>query len=267
MRRAFKSAAKKVLSSRLLISKKARVVFLFHDVSDPGAEGHSAHYSTPPAAFREQIEFLHHAFDLVPLPDLHKARGNGKPLAGISFDDGFLSVLERAHPLLRSLRIPYTVFLNRAAAQDNRLHYSDRYPGLNRAWRGKVYLDEEDVRQMSREGVAFGSHTLSHPTLSEIGDAEARHEIAGNKAWLDHLLRQKTSAFAVPYGKTNHFLPRDVKLCREAGHTHIYTTIPGFFLPGEVKPAQHLIPRIPVVAERPESIIFSLNVAHIRRIL
>lgn len=267
MKKAVKSVARKVLSSKLLIPKKARVIFVWHDVSEKSSEGHSPHYSTSPKVFREQIKFLSETFDLVSLKTLHDAKGNGRPMASLTFDDGFLSVLERAHPVLKSLRIPYTVFLNKRAAQENFLPYSDRYPGLKKHWAERIYLNEEEIRQMSEDEVLFGSHTVSHVTLSEVDAKTSRTEIQQNKEWLDHLLLQETKAFAFPYGKSNHFLPRDVEICREVGHTHLYSNIPGFFLPGEIKPGHDLVPRVALVNETPESIIFSLNVAHIRRII
>ena len=46
----------------------------------------------------------------------------------------------------------------------------------------------EDVRRIAAEGHELGSHTLTHPRLTEIPDDEVRSEIVGGAEALDHLL-------------------------------------------------------------------------------
>lgn len=111
----------------LKVFRGRRFIFVFHDVSDPGAPQHSAHYSTSVARFAEQITLLNRLFEIVPLQRIVGDKGldPAKNHAAITFDDGFYSVLQNAHPILSQLDIPYTVFLNGAAIEHNQLWVSN----------------------------------------------------------------------------------------------------------------------------------------------
>ncbi len=63
--------------------------------------------------FERQMEYLVNHFDVVHLEDAFEAgcRRLSKPLACVTFDDGFASVHDFALPVLERLRIPATVYL------------------------------------------------------------------------------------------------------------------------------------------------------------
>lgn len=56
------------------------------------------------------------------------------------------------------------------------------------------------VRELSH-GMEIGAHTLTHRNLPPLGDAEAREEIAGSKAWLEDLLGAECAMFCYPRGR------------------------------------------------------------------
>lgn len=85
----------------------------------PDEPHHSAYYSTSIETFQAQIRLLHELFQIVPLDDLVSASEQNQNLAAIVFDDGFASVRQNADPILSTLKIPYTVFLNGAAVSDD----------------------------------------------------------------------------------------------------------------------------------------------------
>ena len=103
----------------LPLAKRHRVIFVFHDLSDPSAPHHSPMYSTPPSIFERQVAWLARRFELISLDEIidPERRADGRPLAALTFDDGFRSVREVGHPILRDRRIPYTVFLIRNAVE------------------------------------------------------------------------------------------------------------------------------------------------------
>ncbi|MBL8985990.1 MAG: polysaccharide deacetylase family protein [Gemmatimonadetes bacterium] len=49
--------------------------------------------------------------------------------------------------------------------------------------------------------LAFGAHTVSHPTLTGLTPTRRREEIAGAKAALESLLHHPVTSFAYPYGR------------------------------------------------------------------
>lgn len=65
--------------------------------------------------FRQHCELLHKAFDVVSLETamycLSGERKTKRPLAVITFDDGYLDFYEQAFPVLNKLGLPATVFL------------------------------------------------------------------------------------------------------------------------------------------------------------
>ena len=107
----------------LPLAQSYRVIFVFHDLSDPSARHHSPIYSTPPSIFERQMAWLARRFELVSLDEIidPERRSDGRPLAAVTFDDGFRSVLEIGHPILRDLGIPYTIFLIRNAVEQGQM--------------------------------------------------------------------------------------------------------------------------------------------------
>jgi peptidoglycan/xylan/chitin deacetylase (PgdA/CDA1 family) len=67
----------------------------------------------PVERFERQMEYLVRYFDVVHLEDAFAAgpRRSDRPLACVTFDDGFGSIYEFAMPTLERLRIPTTVYL------------------------------------------------------------------------------------------------------------------------------------------------------------
>jgi peptidoglycan/xylan/chitin deacetylase (PgdA/CDA1 family) len=81
----------------------------------------------------------------------------------------------------------------------------------------------ENLQQLSSDLIALGSHTLSHPRLSEVSTAEAKREIFESKAKLEMLLRRAVKSFSFPYGD---FTADLVTLCRNAGYVRVFTSTP-----------------------------------------
>jgi peptidoglycan/xylan/chitin deacetylase (PgdA/CDA1 family) len=69
----------------------------------------------PPERFAEQIEALKQVREVVPLPKLVEGmtsgRSAGKPLAAVTFDDGYHDALAEALPILERLDCPATVYV------------------------------------------------------------------------------------------------------------------------------------------------------------
>lgn len=92
-------------------------------------------------------------------------------------------------------------------------------PGLMLSW--------EEAREMSRAGIRFGSHTVSHPILSRVGRDRARREIEESKAVIEERLGVPVEGFAYPNGTPADFLPETKELLRACGYRFAVTTSPG----------------------------------------
>jgi peptidoglycan/xylan/chitin deacetylase (PgdA/CDA1 family) len=56
----------------------------------------------------------------------------------------------------------------------------------------------EDVRRIVDAGHEVGSHTMTHPRLTEIGDDEVRREVADGVAALEEVLGERPHLFRAP---------------------------------------------------------------------
>jgi peptidoglycan/xylan/chitin deacetylase (PgdA/CDA1 family) len=80
------------------------------------------------------------------------------------------------------------------------------------------FLTWDDVRVMAHAGVEFGSHTVSHPVLSTLSDAELETELRDSKARIEAELGRECYAFAYPNGKATDFGEREKKALGAAGY-------------------------------------------------
>lgn len=174
-----KRIVRKGLGSKLPIRflKGNRFIFVFHDISNADEAHHSPLYSTLVSRFEEQLNLLNEIFKIIPLEQLvsDKQLPENKNYASIHFDDGFYSVMKHARPLLRKKEIPYSVFLNGAAMEENQLWVSNLE--IHKAEKEYVQrvLDISDVKKVQGEnpilaiiargkfGKGFEGHKINSP--------------------------------------------------------------------------------------------------------
>jgi len=91
-----------------------------------------------------------------------------------------------------------------------------------------LMMSDAQVRNLCRQGVEIGGHTLSHPILSTITDKEVRKEVEGNKEYLEKLINRKVRFFAYPNGKAvKDYTTKDVDTVKEVGFEAAVTTEAG----------------------------------------
>jgi len=85
-------------------------------------------------------------------------------------------------------------------------------PGLGQ----EFILSWDEVREMSDDGIAFGAHTVNHPSLTNMPFQQAKWEITQSKKDIEERLGKQVTAFSYPHGT---FSPEIVKLAQESGCT------------------------------------------------
>jgi peptidoglycan/xylan/chitin deacetylase (PgdA/CDA1 family) len=121
----------------------------------------------------------------------------------ITFDDAFLSVLERAYPILSKFGLPATVFAPTAFISDERQRLA--WPGIE-AWADTPHRSEleamswEDLRYLAAHGWEIGSHTRSHPRLTGLGDEALQIELESSRQECMANLGRPCDTLAYPYG-------------------------------------------------------------------
>lgn len=91
----------------------------------------------------------------------------------------------------------------------------------------RLMLAWSEIKEMASHGIAFGSHTMSHPILSRLAPERLRAEILGSKKAIESQLGVEVSAFAYPNGTQDDFTPTAKEMVRECGYQCGVTTIFG----------------------------------------
>lgn len=104
----------------------------------------------------------------------------------------------------------------------------------------RIMTSEEVLRLASGGLVEVGSHTVTHPVLSEISADAQRDEIQQSKSQLEEILGEPVKSFAYPFGAHTE---ETARLVEEAGYDCACTTLPDIVWSGSLR---YQLPRIDV---------------------
>lgn len=144
---------------------------------------------------------------------LAEATAGGRPqpnTLAVTFDDGCLSTLREALPVLVKHRVRAIQFI-----------VSGRIGGLNEWDISKddvptPLMDAAQIREWLAAGQEIGSHTVTHRNLRKVKPEQARREIFDSKKHLEDRFGVPIHHFAFPYGGWRE--PGIRELVREAGY-------------------------------------------------
>lgn len=190
------------------------LVLCYHAVSDDWP----AEIAIRPAQMEAQLEWIvargyrgatfHDAVHLRPAP---------KTLA-VTFDDAYRSVLELAEPILTRLGLVGTVFVPTAFAGSER---PMSWPGID-CWldgpheRELTPMSWEELAGLAARGWEIGSHSLTHPHLTEIADADLATELGDSRRECEKMLKRPCRSVAYPHGDVDE---RVVGVADRVGYT------------------------------------------------
>ncbi len=166
----------------------------------------------------------------------------------LTFDDGYRDQFVNAFPVLRRYRLPAIVFLVAGSiGRVNALPHLSlegadvREGGPASGW---LPLSWEQVREMAGNGIAIGSHALSHRSLGSMSLREAEVEIRRSREILELGLGTAVDLFAYPFGSEAYgdFDERIQRILRAAGYRAACTTVVGRSRPGSDALALRRIP-------------------------
>jgi len=124
----------------------------------------------------------------------------------ISFDDGNLSDLSVAAPLLAEKGLSATFFV-----LGGRIGWTD-------------FLSKPDIRELDRLGMTIGSHGMDHVHWPSVDDAALDRELSRSKSLLEDILGKPVPDAAVPFGD---FDGRSLRRALGAGYRKVYTSSGG----------------------------------------
>ncbi len=141
-------------------------------------------------------------YEVMPLAEIIAAFRRKEPLPdraiALSVDDAFLSVHDKAWPLLNKAGFPFTLFVATDAIDTKRPNYM--------SW--------EQLRALAAAGVTIGSQTGSHPHLPAVTQARLDEEFARSNARFRAELGFAPDLLAYPYGE---FGSREKQAARAGG--------------------------------------------------
>ena len=145
--------------------------------------------------FEKQMNYLAaHNYSVISLSELLAGLRTGqlppKPIA-ITIDDGYKSTYTLAYPVFKKYNFPATLFIYTNFIEKN-----------------NGSLTWEEIREMTKNNIEIGSHTLSHCNLLKYKKnenyetylARIRREIFLSKEILESKIGSKVKFFAYPYG-------------------------------------------------------------------
>ena len=116
----------------------------------------------------------------------------------ITIDDAYLSVYTKAWPILKRLKLPFTLFVSTDVIDNN---FSN-------------YMNWNQIRELVDHGVLIGSQTKSHPHLHRLSSKQILNEIEySNKRFIEEL-GFKPKLFAYPYGEYDN---KTIKIVEGSG--------------------------------------------------
>ncbi len=175
----------------------------------------------------------------------------------ITFDDGYRSVADHAWPILKQRGMTATTYFVTGMADFRPAWLQRLFPAIFsgdaqearaalekviatgaipdpaiardpvaafKASAGLPIMSWDEARRLVAEGMEAGGHTISHPYLTRLRDAEKATEIVKGKEQLEKHLGTNVETFAYPFGDHDDACKRIV---REAGYTAAVTSDPG----------------------------------------
>ena len=187
-----------------------------------------------PDGFRERIEYIARHHDVVDLDTALRAieenRPLRRPLAVITFDDGYQSVFEHARPTLAERGLPASCFVATGyVGTDKRFAHDAASP----VRQSLSVMGWTDLGALHASGWTIGAHTATHQRLSACSAEAYATEIDAPLATLRDRLGLEEVAIAYPFGGRADINARARSAVHDAGYRACFSNYGGENFPGD----------------------------------
>jgi len=143
----------------------------------------------------------------IPVRNLEQPfEGKMDEYVSLTFDDGWESDYTIAFPVLKKYNINATFFITTG--------WIDQKGFLKASW----------IKEMSDSGMEIGSHTVTHPYLTELSKKKVYDEFRTSKNVLEDMLGREITGVSIPGGAYNRKI---IEIAQEVGYKYVATSSPG----------------------------------------
>jgi peptidoglycan/xylan/chitin deacetylase (PgdA/CDA1 family) len=198
-------------------------VLLYHKIDRPTPDVKIRGAFTTPRRFERQLSYLKrngYRFSTASAIGDYFANEGSFPerTVCLTFDDGWKDNYTNAFPILKKLNIPATIFLVPSCIGKNTTMVTAEGEGP------REHMSADDIREMDRDGIEFGSHSMNHRLMDQIDASEVETEVGDSKRFLEDMLQRECRVFAYPAG-FHTAVARDA--VRRAGYHAGFSTVYG----------------------------------------
>jgi peptidoglycan/xylan/chitin deacetylase (PgdA/CDA1 family) len=192
-------------------------------------------------AFRRHMTFLYKKYKFIDPITFDEMMQGKRPMRGLNilltFDDGFKSNYAAAETILKEMGIKAVFFITpnfincrtrnevKAFVAENLFlsQYSpDKVPDYMEP------MSWEELAQLNQDGHCIGSHTLSHPRLSQLTDMNImKKEIIESGELLQERIGTSIDFFAYPFGKVSNVDKRFFEIAAKR-YRYLFSGVRGF---------------------------------------
>jgi peptidoglycan/xylan/chitin deacetylase (PgdA/CDA1 family) len=180
-------------SNGTALADRPRLFLLYHEVRSGGSE---YSYVIDKEIFARHIDLFAHL----------RTSNPSALLPEVTFDDGHISNLEIAAPILESKNLIAHFFITAG--------WTGKRPG---------YMGWPELRSLQQAGQTIGAHGWSHALLTHCDDAQLQDELARSRHALEDGLGCSITTMSLPGGRYNR---RVLAACEQAGYTRVFTSEP-----------------------------------------
>jgi peptidoglycan/xylan/chitin deacetylase (PgdA/CDA1 family) len=193
-------------------------ILMYHVISSPPPNAPYPELYVPRASFAAEVAWLaRHGYHAVTLQQVFDSWRGARTLPDrpivLSFDDGYLSQVKNALPLLRAHRWAGVLNLE---LRNLTVVWGIRPPG---------------IRRLIRAGWEIDAHTLTHPDLTTVGAAQLRDEVAGSREAIRKRFHVPVNFFCYPAGRYDDTV---IAAVQAAGYRGATTTNYGLARPSDL---------------------------------
>jgi len=91
----------------------------------------------------------------------------------------------------------------------------------------RMILSWDEIREMSKNGIEFGAHSVTHPVLANATPETVKYEVEESKRKIECEIGKDVTTFSYPVGGSDRFNEQAKRSVENAGYSYAVSYIPG----------------------------------------